>query len=102
MAGKSQTDRALDVFNRAFQHRRGFILYHKNMYERPVALLLFLFLCFSILTRHLCSAINSDVSLSVAHREKSLQKLKTLWVGHRTEALVFDDLGTVGVPFASV
>lgn len=88
MAGKSQTDRALDVFNRAFQHRRGFILYHKNMYERPVAPLLFLFLCFSILTRHLCSL--------------SLQKLKTLWVGHRTEALVFDDLGTVGVPFASV
>lgn len=74
MAGKSQTDRAIDVFKRAFQHTLGFILYHKNMYERPVALLLFLFLCFSILTRHLCSAINSDLSLSVAHREKKDKK----------------------------
>ena len=50
MAGKRQTDSALDLFNRVFPTRRVFFFFfflscmtHKNMYERPLALSFFFF-----------------------------------------------------------
>lgn len=47
MAGKRQTDSALDLFNRAFPAQRFFFflscMAHKNMYERPLALSAFFF-----------------------------------------------------------